>query len=342
MTRPRHLLALAGVLLGCLLAPSVANALPNTALVRAQFPGDTAGRQFRGTPNVAGIMTVRVTEATHETGIASLWLTVDGVRATEVRLPCAADPAVECDDVLAPVDVTVDTRNFTGGLHQVAVGATHGDGETTVASGMTILMDNSVPGPAVAFGPLEAFTRKTTYQISWRNPAGEGGFLSPQITVCDASGCRAGTPPATGRSRSYSFVATNLPIGLTTVRVVLKDLAGNVDPAQAQTWKITRVPVVRPSAGLTVASARVGANGRTVTVSGLVRSVTDGKVTVTLRVHARGGVRTVRRIATVAGGRYLVRLVAPSRRWRRATVTATTRGDRMVAPGRRTKRISQA
>jgi hypothetical protein len=123
---------------------------------------------------------------------------------------------------------------------------------------------------------------------------------------------------------------------------VLRDAAGNVDPVQATTWRITRVPVVRPSAGLTITSARLGADHRTVTVAGRVRAVTDGKVTVSLRVHARGGVRTIRRVATVAGGRFSALLVAPSRSWRHATLTATTKGDRMVAPGRESKRLRQS
>jgi hypothetical protein len=336
MTRAR-LLALAGVLLGSLLTPAAASALPNTALVRAQFPGDMTSRSFRGLPVVAGNMTVRVTQATHETGIASAWLKVDDALAAEVRLPCASDLSIECDDVLTPLELTIDTRRFTGGLHQVTVGVTHGDGETSHGSSTTMLMDNSVPGPPVPVSALEVFTRKTTHQISWRGPAGEGGALTAQITVCDAAGCRPAAASGAG-----GFVATNLPIGLTTVRVVLRDAAGNVDPVQATTWRITRVPVVRPSAGLTITSARLGADHRTVTVAGRVRAVTDGKVTVSLRVHARGGVRTIRRVATVAGGRFSARLVAPSRSWRHATLTATTKGDRMVAPGRESKRLRQS
>jgi len=47
-------------------------------------------------------------------------------------------------------------------------------------------------------------------------------------------------------------------------------------------------------------------------------------------------------VATVAEGRYSAELVVPSSRWRRATVVVTTRGDRMIAPGRRTIRVRQA
>jgi hypothetical protein len=133
-------------------------------------------------------MTVRILDASHDAGIASAWLTVGGALAAEVRRPCADDLALACDDVVSPLDLTVDTTRFVGGGRTIAVGVVDGDGTSTQVTSRTVVMDNEAPAPPRAVSALAVRTKGDSAQIRWGRPANEWGTVIPQSVTASTPG----------------------------------------------------------------------------------------------------------------------------------------------------------
>jgi hypothetical protein len=79
--------------------------------------------------------------------------------------------------------------------------------------------------------------------------------------------------------------------------------------------------------GLSIASAAVRADRRTVSVTGTLRVPHTNRVSVSVRARFGNRTRTVRTVAVNHGHDFRAHLVLPSARWRSATVIARVAGS---------------
>jgi hypothetical protein len=329
MTRARLLLAF---LLLTLVAPASAHAQatdPTPSSVSVEYPN------FRQT-SVGGQTGFRVLAASDASGISSVWLKVDGAVVSEVPQPCATDFSVDCTNLAAPVTVPVDTRTLTETSHTFVVGVTDGDGYDKVALTRTYRVDNTAPGAPVPLTPQQITTNDDKVGLRWTDPT-EPKLGASAATICDSAGCRRLSHP-------MSPTGVNVPVamGVTTLTVWLADEAGNSDPSRTTTWTINRVrgPVgARVNPGLSIVSARAGADRRTITVAGTLRVPHTNHVSVSVRARIGRRTRTVRTIAVTSGHGFETKLRLPSARWRVATVTARVAGNSQYLTVERKKTI---
>jgi hypothetical protein len=313
MTRSRHLLALAGVLLGCLALPTVSSA-------QTTDPSPTSA--VASGPLASGPLTgqaiFRLSQAIDASGVASVWLNVDGQRVAETAQPCAADPFMACSNIYARVTFPVDLKSLPDGEHTFVVGVTDGDDYDSVALTRVLQVDNTAPGAPVPVTPLQTTTSASSLRLQWQAPPGDASVSIAKMTVCDAASCRNLVRPNG---------SVDLRLGVTKVSIVLRDAAGNSDPTKVTTWEITRVPAPRINPGLSITSASPAANRRTMTVTGRLAIPHTNHVSVSVRARFGRRTRTVRTIVATSGHDFRAQLVLPSARWRTATVIARVAGN---------------
>ncbi|MEA2179686.1 MAG: hypothetical protein QOG77_2983 [Solirubrobacteraceae bacterium] len=334
MLRARHLILLAGVVLGCLVAPTVAGAQatdPNPARIMVE-------RSYSPSPavtSVGGQTGFRVLSAIDLAGIESVWLKVDGVLAARVPMPCASDYAIDCENLSSPVLLPLDTTILTEASHTFTVGVVDGAGYSTTGLTRVLRVDNTAPGAPVPLTPQQINTSAARVDIRWHVP---GEVLAASAaTICDVTGCRPLSHP-------MAPTALQLPVqfGVTTLTVWVRDEAGNGNPAQTTTWTInrTRAPIgTRVDPGLSITVAKVGRDRRTVTVGGLLKVPHTNKVSVSVRAKIGRRTKTVRAIAVTSGHGFRTELKLPSSKWRVATVTARVAGTSRYLTVERTKTV---
>ena len=311
MTRSRHIFALAGILLGCLALPAAA-----AAQATDPYPGFVQLEYVRpSVTHLKGVAAFRVVRATDPSGIASVWMRVDGAEVASVPQPCAADLSLPCDDILAPVALAVDTTRLGEGPHTFVVGTTDGDGYERIGMTRSFTVDNTVPGAAVPVTPLQLTTAAASVELRWQAPPGEPEAAVAKMTICTAVRCWNDPHPGG---------TVQLSMGVTRVSIVLRDAAGNSDPSKVTTWTFTRV---RADPGLSITTAVARADGRTITVGGLLNIPHTNHVSVSVRARYGRRTRTVRTIAVTSGYGFRTELGLPSARWRIATVIARVAGN---------------
>ena len=324
MTRSRHLLALAALLLGSMFASAAASAQatdPTPGYLQLEYVRSTV-------THLKGSAGFRVLRATDPSGIESVWMRVDGNEVAKVPQPCAADPMEACDDVLSPVTLAVDTTRLTDGPHTFVVGTTDGEGYERVGMTRSFTVDNSVPGAAVPITPLQTTTTAAFIELKWQAPPGETSVSVAKMTICDSVGCA----DQTGRVSGH----VSLRMGVSRIAIVLRDAAGNSDPTKVTTWTVTRL---RVDPGLSIRSATASANRREVTVTGRLNVPHTNHVSVSVRARFGRRTRTVKTITATSGHDFSVRLRLPSVRWRDATVIARVAGNSRYLTVEKRKRV---
>jgi hypothetical protein len=319
MPHARTLLITAGILLGCLVAPPLAS---------AQATDPAPGRLAVGfvpadVTYLKGITGFQVHWATDPSGIAAVWLRVDGVEVASAPQPCGWG----CDDLSDPVALSVDTARLGEGPHTFTLGVTDGDGYERVGMSRAFTVDNVAPGAPIPVTPLQVTTAARFIELDWRVPGNEPGVSAAKLTICEPKRCFADPFPSNHVS---------LPIGVTKVAMTLRDAAGNSDPAQVTTWTITRV---QADPGLSLTVAKVGSNRRTITVGGQLKVPHTNKVSISVRAKIGRRTRTLRAIAVTSGNGFRTELTLPSANWRVAKVTARVAGTTQYRTVERTKTV---
>jgi hypothetical protein len=291
-----------------------------------------------------GRVTAGVASASDSTGIRALHVRVDG--SAVARSPdraCDFTRRAPCPQLTTPESLSFDSRGISDGTHTAQVGVLDSGENFTPARTEQITLDNTPPVAPTPTSPPSVTTAATAAAIAWTEPRGQvAPITSASVDVCGPTGCQTSAQAAGDGSGTATI---SLPsVGTYTVRVALRDAAGNVNPNQAAAWTITRaVPVALPpieptstpstptpaktTPRLLVARPTVARDRRTVTVRGRVAAGVSGKVMVKASARIGGRTRTVTRRASIRGRRYAVRLRLPSTRWRTAQVTVRYGGS---------------
>ena len=297
------------------LATLVLLALPSTASAANLTFGPVPATES----HVRGTVSFPITGAVGPATSADTWLEVD------LDGPFAFVPG----PIALPATLTFDTTQLPDGRHGFFVMSGDMDTSYFTEGSWTFEVDNTVPAAPVAIGPTQVTTDRSFALISWSRPRAEAA--PAVITACSAQGCTDVAPRTLGGiARSQASVP--LSVGANTVTVVLRDLAGNTSPAT--TWSITRTsppppppPRPRVDPGLSITTAVARADGRTITVGGLLSVPHTNHVSVSVRARYGRRTRTVRTIAVTSGHGFGTELALPSARWRVATVIARVAGN---------------
>ena len=255
-------------------------------------------------------------------GIRKARLYVDGALAATATQSCDFTLARPCAD---RPEMTLTPPALADGSHTVQVAAVDAARNETRGAARSITVDNAAPA---APHDLRVSGNDATYVVTWTNPGGQVAPLTDALVrVCDPTfACTTRTVPAAAQQATFTPAA----LGTYTVAVWLRDAAGNEDQANAAAVSFNRsappptsaptpggsstppsAPGSRPAvppmsdrvpAKLTIHQAR--RRGRRVTVTGTLRPATRGRLSVTYRAQLRGRMKTLRRSATVSGGRW--------------------------------------
>jgi hypothetical protein len=224
-----------------------------------------------------------------------------------------------------PATFTYDTSPLSEGAHTFEIVTEVAEDFWIVDRRWTINVDRTAPssGP-IAVGPLQVTTTASAMRLEYWLAAGDAGTV--EGTVCN---------PTCAPLDQRSLLRLELPMGTTTVRAWVRDLAGNSDPSRATVWTITRVdpsppppvaPRPRVDPGLRIASATASRDRRTVTVGGTLAVPHTNHVSVSVRVRIGRRTRTVKTIAVTSGHGFRAALRLPSARWSSATAVARVAG----------------
>jgi hypothetical protein len=144
------------------------------------------------------------------------------------------------------------TPSFSDGPHSLSHCATDFGGNVTCTGGRTVLIDNNPPAHPRAVGLVggEGWRRVADFDLGWENP--DQGAASPiagaSWRVAGGSGFDTGVRFAAGRDRT-SLADLSVPApGAYSLRVWLRDEAGNEAPASAVTVPL-RYDDVLPTVG---------------------------------------------------------------------------------------------
>jgi hypothetical protein len=311
-----------------------------------------------------GTVTATLDAASDATGIKEVQARIDGFSRGSVTLSCDFTRARPCDDLRAPVTVSVDTTKASDGLGTAAVGAIDAASNFAAARSETVRIDNT---PPLAPMPISATSEVLTgadATVTWANPGGQAApITTARWTVCGPSGCTTGSSPVSGAGGA-------LPVrmdthGVYVVKVSLEDAAGNHD-ARAQTaWTLTRTaspaplpaPPTAPSPSANtppthprtpqlrsprmrlLRAPAVAADGRTISVRGTTAPEATGKVAVRVSARVAGRRRVVSRAAVLREGHFAARVRLPSARWSRAVVRIRYAGNDRVRAGTLTRAV---
>lgn len=153
---------------------------------------------------------------------------IDGEwRATRMQ-PCPTGAADE---------VTVQTTNFSDGPHELTRCATDFAGNGACLPPVGVLIDNHPPASPRGLSLVggESWRRVDNFDFTWSNP--DQGPASPiggaYWRITGPAGYDTGVKPATGRDISSLADRTVPRPGIFTLRIWLRDEAGNADSATA-------------------------------------------------------------------------------------------------------------
>lgn len=183
---------------------------------------------------------------------------LDGVRVGLVEYPCEKVSVggewrgTRMQPCLTKVDAaqTVATTSFSDGPHLLGHCTTDFAGNVACAPGRTVLIDNNPPAHprAVALAGGEGWRRTDDFDLAWENP--DQGPASPIAgaawRLSGDSGFDTGTRFASGRDRR-SLADLSVPgAGSYSLRLWLRDEAGNEAPESAVTVPL-RFDDVKPA-----------------------------------------------------------------------------------------------
>lgn len=188
---------------------------------------------------------------------------LDGARVGLTEYPCAKASiggewrGTRMQPCLTGVSEThiVATGSFSDGLHTIDHCTTDFAANTACAPPRTIFIDNNPPAHprAVALAGGEGWRRVNDFDLSWENP--DQGPASPiggaSWQISGATGYDTGVRFAAGRDRG-SLANLSVPAaGSYSLRIWLRDEAGNEAPASAVTVPL-RFDDVRPGVAFAV------------------------------------------------------------------------------------------
>jgi hypothetical protein len=183
---------------------------------------------------IGGKRTLTV-NASDNTGIKTLWPTIDGRRLTaqEDNLPCDYTRPLPCGQANG-AGVPLDVSGVSEGAHRLGVIATDTGGNDVTSAERSVKVDNTPPGPPVNTqligGP--GWRSSNGFSVTWTNPAqtfapvgGANYRLCPAGAPLTARSCVSGYVAGTNLSGLESIKVPGR--GAWTMRLWLYDGAGN-------------------------------------------------------------------------------------------------------------------
>jgi hypothetical protein len=293
--------------------------LPLAALVALALPGTASAALSYGavpSPSAYANGTVTFEIAAASPGTLTSVLRVDGTAARTASS--------------WPATFTYDTSALGEGAHTFEIVTEVAEDVWVLDRRWTITVDRTPPASApMAAGPLVLTTTASAMRLEW--------WLAGEMGTVEGTACTTTCRPIDARD----LTRLELPVGTTTVRIWIRDRAGNSDPSRATVWTITRVdpspapgvapapaaPRPRVDPGLRIVSATASRDRRTVTVGGTLAVPHTNHVSVSVRVRIGRRTKTVRTTAVTSGTGFRATLRLPSARWSAATVTARVAGS---------------
>jgi hypothetical protein len=205
-----------------------------------------------------GVQPVVLTSADIGAGVRFSETRLDGARVGFTEYPCAkasiggewrGTRMQPCSTNVATTHF-LSTASFSDGPHAVSHCATDFAANTACDSPRLVLIDNNPPAHprAVALAGGEGWRRVNDFDLSWENP--DQGAASPiggaSWQLSGAVGYDTGVRFAAGRDRRSLAGLTVPAAGTYSLRVWLRDEAGNEAPASAVTVPL-RFDDMRPS-----------------------------------------------------------------------------------------------
>ena len=197
-------------------------ALPSTASAALTY-----GEVPRPTTYTNGTVTFAIAAAPQ--GTLNAFLRVDGTAAGSASS--------------WPATFTYDTSSLSEGGHTFEIVTEVAEDFWIVDRRWTINVDRTPPssGP-MPVGPLQLSTTASAMRLEW--------WLAGEMGTIEGTACTTTCRPID----AHDLLRLVLPVGTTTVRAWVRDLAGNSDPSRATVWTITRVdPSPPPGAAPPVA-----------------------------------------------------------------------------------------
>jgi hypothetical protein len=143
----------------------------------------------------------------------------------------------------------VDTAQVPDGAYALAVRATDAAGNTkTTTAAQPVTVDNTAPAAPAATSATSVTTEAASTDITWSHPGGQvAPITAAHVNVCGPTGsCQDIVVPASGATGGATINRTD-GFGLYTAKVSLEDGAGNHDPAQAKTYRVTFAQTPAPT-----------------------------------------------------------------------------------------------
>ena len=223
--------------------PSFANshnaeaALYSAQVTLARTAGPTV--QSEGGPLWGGGVvsgTVPVTfDATDPSGIQDVQvLSGTGVRIADQQQACTFTQVQACPE-LTSGQVLVDTSQLPDGPEVVQLLLANAAGDTTVARGPSVVIDNRGPGAPLQLSATAASSSSNVIDLAWANPATPPQpIASAYVELCQAT---CGSPVQVSTSGAAQITAP--AAGSYTVRLWLIDSAGKGGQGSAATTTVS-------------------------------------------------------------------------------------------------------
>ncbi len=187
-------------------------------------------------------------------GLRRLAITVDGTNVAETLVPCY-DPAsnanpMPCAGANQSISASVPVSTLSDGEHVVSVSALDVGGASIVER--TYLRVDREPPSAprrLSIAGAERWRDENRFAVSWINPPGGGAPIAgAEYEFCPATNGpydRQGCVKTSGSQDQADMISAPHD-GEWSLRVALRDAAGNTDPNQAATIEPLRVDTSAP------------------------------------------------------------------------------------------------
>jgi hypothetical protein len=148
-----------------------------------------------------------------------------------------------------PHEFAVNTTTVPDGAYALSVRTTDAAGNVKTTTGPDpVTVDNTAPAAPAATSPLDVSTEAASTNLTWSHPNGQlSPIVAAHVVVTGPSGRTQDLVVPVGGNAGGATLNRFDGFGLYTARVGLEDEAGNYDPAQARTYRVTFAQTPAPA-----------------------------------------------------------------------------------------------